>query len=267
VPTLNQRGDGAQGKDREGLTRREFTQDTLRYLLTFSLLDSLCHRDLFSAEVKPLTDAWLRQAHEIGKDLKSQKLQQLEWQKRTEALLAKVDLEDLLEFIDFDAMVKNAKAPKHGGEQSLDVRLPKTEGLPQKTSFGKQVFRLEEGSSVVPHGHNNMATAFLILKGKFRGRHFDRVEDHDEHLIIRPTIDKSFGPGDFSTVSDFKDNIHWFKAIDASAFIFNIHVLGVNPGSDKVTGRVYIDPQGEKLDDGLIRAPRIARSEARRLYG
>ena len=65
---------------------------------------------------------------------------------------------------------------------------------------------------MVPHGHNNMATAFIILKGDFHGRHYDRLEDEQDHVIIRSTIDKQFGPGGFSTISDFKDNVHWFKA-------------------------------------------------------
>jgi hypothetical protein len=37
-----------------------------------------------------------------------------------------------------------------------------------------------------------MATAFLILKGEFHGRHYDRVADEDEHMLIKPTIDRKF---------------------------------------------------------------------------
>ena len=119
----------------------------------------------------------------------------------------------------------------------------------------------------MPHGHNNMATAFLILKGEFRGRHYDRVEDEDQHIIIKPTIDRKFVAGQYSTVTDLKDNVHWFKSVSEPAFIFNIHALNVNPGSQKRTGRVYVDPQGEKLQGGLVRAKRINHKEAHELYG
>src|SRR5206468_4696834 len=112
----------------------------------------------------------------------------------------------------------------------------------------------DKGRSVVPHGHNNMATAFLILKGDLHGRHYDRLEDQKEHVLIKPTIDRPFKPGECSTVSDYKDNVHWFQATSESAFIFNIHVLNVRPDSGEATGRVYLDPNGEKLKDGLIRA-------------
>ena len=85
-------------------------------------------------------------------------------------------------------------------------------GLPKNPVFGRQIFAMKKGRSVVPHGHDNMATGFLVLKGDFRGRHYDRLEDHADHYLIRPTIDRAFKPGEFSTISDHKDNIHWFTA-------------------------------------------------------
>jgi hypothetical protein len=133
--------------------------------------------------------------------------------------------------------------------------------------FGKQIFALKKDRSVVPHGHNNMATAFLILKGDLQGRHYDRLEDHEDHYVIKPTIDRKFGPGGCSTVSDYKDNIHWFQALTEPAYIFNIHVLNVNPDNREPTGRLYLNPHGEKLKGGLIRAPRIGYKEAHELFG
>ena len=65
-------------------------------------------------------------------------------------------------------------------------------GLPVKLPFGGQIFAMSKGRSVVPHGHDNMATGFLVVKGNFRGRHYDRLEDHSDHYIIRPTIDREF---------------------------------------------------------------------------
>jgi hypothetical protein len=111
-----------------------------------------------------------------------------------------------------------------------------------------------------------MATAFLVLRGEFHGRHYDRVEDHKDHMIIRPTIDRGFEPGDYSTVSDHKDNVHWFTANSETGFIFNIHVLNVDPTAKK-NGRVYVDPNGEKLSDDRIKAPKIKSAEAFNKFG
>jgi len=245
------------------VSRRDFHQQTLGSLLTWSLLETLFTRDAFSKELKPLTAMWLAELNSWSLDLKGKKLQALQWQEKVEQLYATVDLHDLLKFIDFEKLSKNIKPIEHG-EVSLRPTLPKVAGLPTELVFGHQVFALKQGRSVAPHGHDNMATAFLILKGEFHGRHYDRLEDKADHMIITPTIDRDFGPGGCSTVTDIKDNVHWFKAKTDEAFIFNIHVMSVNPGR---TGRIYIDPDGEKLAGGKIKARKIDHIEANKLYG
>ena len=208
---------------------------------------------------------WLKDVNDWSQDIKGQKLPQVEWQKKVDELLGQADLADTLKFLDFEKLTANLKF-KDQGELSLRATLPKVEGLPTSLVFGHQVFALSKDRSVVPHGHNNMATAFLILKGAFRGRHYDRLEDDGQFMIIRPTVDRGFSTGEHSTVSDFKDNIHWFTATSEQAFIFNIHVNGIDPAR-KDTGRVYLDPNGEKLSDGRIRAKRVTSGEVYKLYG
>lgn len=248
------------------LSRREFSQQALGSLLTFSLLDTLFQRDAFADSVKPLTVRWLADVNQLGTDLKDEKLKQLEWQKKIKELFSQVELPELLKLVDFDKLTKNVAMPDHGA-RSLSFKFQEIEGVPTKLVFGKQIFALKKDRSVIPHGHNNMATAFLILKGDFQGRHYDRLEDLPEHMLIRPTIDEKFGPGGCSTVSDFKDNVHWFKSLSESAFIFNIHVNNINPKASEATGRVYLDPNGEKLSDGRIKARLIGYDESNKLYG
>ena len=247
------------------ISRRTFTQGTLGSLLTFSLLETLFARDAFAAEVKPVTAAWLAKVNSITQELRGKKIKQTEWQTQVESLLGKVDLADVLKFIDFDKLTKDFRF-RDKGERAIRPNFPEVEGLPTNRVYGHQMFGLKRGQSVVPHGHNNMATAFLILKGKFQGRHYDRLEDDKTHMIIRPTIDRAFGPGEYSTVSDYKDNVHWFKATSEVGFIFNIHVLNVDPQVKK-RGRVYIDPAGEKLSGGRIKARKLKTAEAYKLYG
>ncbi len=245
------------------LTRRDFQQQAIGSLLTWSLLETLFKRDAFAQEVKPIAAKWLAELNSWSMDLKGKKLEQLQWQEKVEQLYATVDLPDLLKFLDFEKLAKEVK-PKERGEVSLRATLPKVEGLPTELVFGHQIFALNKDRSVVPHGHDNMATAFLILKGDFHGRHYDRIEDTTDHMIITPTIDREFGPGGCSTVTDIKDNVHWFKAKSDMAFIFNIHVMSVKPGK---TGRVYIDPNGEKIAGGRIKARKIDHREAEHMYG
>ena len=247
------------------LTRRQFGQDTLAALVTYSLLDMLVARDAFGNETKALAAKWLKDLNELSQDVKGKKFSQVEWQKKVDSLFEQVDLADTLKFLDFDKLTANLKY-RDQGELSLKPKLPQVEGLPTSLVFGHQVFALTKDRSVVPHGHNNMATAFLILKGDFRGRHYDRLEDDGQFMIIRPSLDRGFTAGEHSTVSDYKDNVHWFTATSDQAFIFNIHIMNVDP-EIKNTGRVYIDPNGEKLSDNRIRAKRVSSAEVYKLYG
>ncbi len=248
------------------LSRREFTQATLGSLLGYSLLETIFRQDAFADEVKPLAIEWLKQVNSLAADVRDQKLKQVEWQKQIEALFQKIDPADVLPLIDFDALTKDLKIVDNGAN-SLRPKFPKIEGLPTEYVFGRQVFALKKGRSVVPHGHDNMATAFLILKGDFHGRLYDRVKDEKSHILIKPTTDREFHRGEASSISDDKDNVHWFQAKSETAFIFNIHVLNVRPGKGEATGRVYLDPNGEKLADGLIRAKRLEHKQAHEIYG
>jgi hypothetical protein len=250
----------------ETQSRRRFNSQALGSLLTLSLLETVCRYDLFADEIRPGALGWLADVNQLARDLKGQKLEQVAWQQKVEELTTKASLPDVLKLIDFDRLTAKVDFAERG-ERSLRVSFPSVEGVPAELSFGKQIFALKKDRSVVPHGHNNMATAFLILKGDLRGRHYDRIKDEPGHMIIKPTIDRKFVPGECSTVSDYKDNVHWFQAITEPAFIFNIHVMDVNPESKLKTGRVYLDPEGEKLSDGKIRARLIDYDEANRLYG
>jgi hypothetical protein len=248
-------------------SRRAFTQQALGSILTFSLLETLVRHDLFAAEVKPLTTRWLTDVNQLGLDLKGEKIDQPTWQKKVEELLGQVELADLLTFIDFERLAASTSLAERG-ERSIRFSFPKVEGVPSDLSFGKQIFALKKDRSVVPHGHNNMATAFIILKGDLRGRHYDRVKDEDTHMLIKPTIDRKFTPGEFSTVSDYLNNVHWFTALTEPAYIFNLHLMDVvKPGTKLQTGRVYVDPEGEKIEGGLTRAKLIDYQQAHEMYG
>ncbi|HIG82624.1 MAG TPA: hypothetical protein EYG31_05020 [Porticoccaceae bacterium] len=251
------------------ILRRNFTKNSVKTILSISLLEHLCATDLLAAKDKYTAKKWLHSVHEIGLSVKETKISQIQWQKQIEELFQnKIELNELLKLINFDQIEKSAKFVDNGA-RSIRPNLPKSNGYPERLVFGSQVFALKKGRSVVPHGHNNMATAFIVLKGNFHGRHYDRISDEKDHMIIKPTIDDKFGPGQTSSISDEKDNVHWFKAENEPAFIFNIHVLGLpnKKGAPKRTGRLYIDPEGEKLGNGLIRAPFIDSKKAHQKYG
>lgn len=247
------------------MDRRYFGKQTLGSLLTFSLLETVFASDALAETVKPIAAKWLAEVNDMSVDLKGKKLKQVQWQSQVEQLFAQVDLTEFLSYVNFDKLTANMKF-RERGERAFRAKFPEVEGLPTKLVFGHQFFALQKDRSVAPHGHNNMATAFLVLKGEFQGKHYDRLEDLEDHMIVRPTIDRKFTPGEYSTISDFKDNVHWFKATSDSGYIFNIHVLNVDPANKK-RGRVYIDPHGEKLAGGRIKAEKLKTGEALKRFG
>ncbi len=248
-------------------TRRTFNTRLLGSLAAYGLIETLFHGDAIADAVKPVIHAWLRDLHELTKSLKvDHKMKDTEFQAKLEDLYKRVDLPELLRFLDLDRLEKTTKLPDNGA-RSLGIDLRKVEGLPGQLYFGKQIFCMKKGRSVVPHGHSNMCTGFIVLRGDFEGKHYDRVEDHADHYLIKPTLDRVFKPGEFSTVSDHKDNVHWFKAIGETGFIFNIHVMGYDPAIKEATGRLYLDPIGEKTKGGLIVAKKMTSEECHKKYG
>jgi hypothetical protein len=248
------------------VSRRAFTQQALQALTGVALIEGLAAHRLFGADVRPIMEAWLVELNTMSRDIKEQKLKDVAFQKTLEDLYRRVDLPALLKTLDFERISAGVNYPAKGAK-SLPADFNNVSGLPTELVFGRQIFALRKGRSVVPHGHNNMATGFLILSGKLRGRHYDRLEDNTDHYIVRPTIDRAFSPGEYSTVSDHKDNVHWFQAESDTAFIFNIHVMDTNPENPNRSARVYVDPLGEKLAGGLYKAPKITYGKANELYG
>src|SRR5204863_6489889 len=145
------------------------------------------------------------------------KLEDTEFQTKLEELYKSVDLPALLQFVELDRIAERAKLPDNGAF-SAGFDLNKVEGLKNLT-FGKQIFCLKKGRAVVPHGHENMCTGFIVLRGTFRGRHYDRLETQKDHYIIKPTIDRTFDRGEASTISDHKDNVHWFHCTSDTGYI------------------------------------------------
>lgn len=246
-------------------TRRQFSAQVLGSLVAYGLIQTLWSRDLFAAEVKPTIEAWLKDLAEMSADLKGQKLTDLKFQAKMEELYKTVDLKALCGLVKLDDIEKKVKLPDRGASSS-GFDLKGVQGLPEVV-FGRQVFGCKKGRSIVPHGHQNMCTGFIVLKGEWEGRHYDRVETEKDHHLIKPTIDQKFTAGDVSTISDHKDNVHWFKATSDVGFIFNVHVVGYDPTIKGTSGRLYLDPDGEKVKGGLIRAPKMTSEECHKKYG
>ena len=248
------------------LTRRQFGASMAGSVLTFGLLDMLWSQNLFAESVKPIMAQWFKDLNSIGNDLHGQKLKDVEFQAKMEELYRKVDLAELVSFVDLSGIKQRMDLPDNGA-LSANFDLSKVDGLPKELSFGRQIFCMKKDRAIVPHGHSNMCTGFIVLQGNFHGKHYDKLETADDHYIIKPTIDSQFQPGGVTTISDHKDNVHWFKCTSETGYIFNAHFVDYDPTIKIPTGRLYLDPEGEKLADGLIKAPKMTSEQCHAKFG
>jgi hypothetical protein len=248
------------------MERRNFLQAAAGTLLGLGLVQRLARAQAVQGSLRPFLRPWLQQLDDVSAAAGSGAVKPVEWQEEIDRLLARVDRDDLLAAIDFEALASRVQFPP-AAESMTRLYFHDGEGRLQPLRFRPYLFALREGVAVVPHGHHNMLTLHLVLQGRAHVRHFDRVEDGSTHLVIRQTGDAVAEPGQVSSISDDKDNVHWFRALSPRVFMFNVGVYGVDPG--KPSGeRDYVDPvRGEKLADGLVRAPRLDRAQAYALYG
>lgn len=234
--------------------------------LTFYLVKTLSGGQMLGAKVQPIAAKWLREVEGLTSELRGRKILPVEWQEKMEDLFGHIDLTDLLRSIDY---AKLARAPlfPEDHESALELEFPRVKGLPSELTYVPMFVALKKGRAIVPHGHHNMVSMHMMLDGEVRARHYQKRGGDDKHLVVEPTLDKTFVRGDLSTISDEHNNVHWFKALTDSVFMLNVAVFGID-GTKNFTGRDYLDPLGgQKLGDGTIRARRLTDKEAFRLYG
>ena len=139
------------------------------------------------------------------------------------------------------------------GVHTKPIKFPKLEGLPERTVFVKKLFGMKKDRAIIPHGHSNMASAHLVLKGEMHLRHYEKIRKEESNLIIRPSIDKIVSLGESSSISDEKDNVHWFVANTESAFTFDIIILDLKGKAYDIHNLDIYEKQ--ELSDGTLRVP------------
>ncbi len=232
-------------------------------MLKFSSLLLLNNHTIFTKPNKYGYDKLSKNIQSLSRSLIRREISQEKWQSSVEMMLHQVNLKEVIQNIDLDNILKYSQ------RKTKDVSIYPLGGpirMGKYQQLKQQLFIVKKNHSIVPHGHNYMTSGFLIIKGGFQGRHYERIQDEKHHLIIEPTIDQNFLIGEYSTISDYRNNIHWFEANSDYGVILNIHVKNLRRGPKK-PGRVYIDPQGERLKGNYIRAKRISRKVAYQKFG
>lgn len=246
------------------MDRREFTNGVLATVTSFALIDSLFSFNAIGKNIKPITDHWAIKLNEFCSDLKTDSITTLQWQQKIEELYAKVELEEILKFIDFENLIKGFEYPDLG-VSTKTVKFPKLGGLPERTVFVKKIFGMKKDRAIIPHGHSNMASAHLILNGEMHLRHYEKIHQDGQNLIIKPTIDQIAKLGESSSISDEKDNVHWFIANSKTAFTFDVIMLDLNNKNYDIHNLdIY---ESKDLRNGTLEVPILDVQTALKKYG
>ncbi|HKV09606.1 MAG TPA: hypothetical protein VJ725_15795 [Thermoanaerobaculia bacterium] len=246
------------------MNRREFTKGLLGTIASYSLLETLVSRDLFADAIKPVVGHWVGGLHEVSRDLRTGTISPAMWQAKIKELFDRVELSEMLRFIDFDKLIAGFEYPDLG-VNTKQIPFPKLEGVPEDLAFYRKIFGMKKDRAIIPHGHKNMVSCHYVLQGEFHLRHYEKIEEDASHMVIEPTIDQVAKVGSHSSISDEKNNIHWLKANTETAFTFDVLVVDLNGDKWDVDN---IDPYGaEKIAGGRLRVRKLPLEEALAKYG
>lgn len=203
---------------------------------------------------------------------------------RLDEYYRKLEPEPLKHDIDFDTKVKQLDRP---GGYKIDILAidgptnPKSPpgrfdlwrrrfGLLRRLGIRSDLLILRNGEVIPPHGHCRVVSGFYLLEGRVAVRHYDRVKEVGDKLLVRKVLDTDLGPGGFTTNSEFFQNIHWLQGLADRSYLFRVTVTDTPTlawaGANRATNsRLYLDPTGEADDSAIIQAPYVTEEFAKRL--
>lgn len=233
-------------------------------LTSIAFLDLLFTNNLFGFPIKAISTNWLKELHTMCKDLKTAKINQIEWQKQIAEFHNKLPLTDLLKLIDYENAVRTLQYPDKG-VVTKDPIFPKVEGISENYSFTGRIFGMKRERAIIPHGHKNMSSCHRVLNGEVLLKQYDRIRDEGEYMIIKKTIEETGSAGSFSSISDSKNNVHWLVTNTAYAHTFDVIVAGLH---DKQTEIDNIDMyQAQKVEKDFLKVKKLYWKEALEKYG
>ncbi|MDC3955095.1 hypothetical protein KEG38_14615 [Polyangium jinanense] len=204
-----------------------------------------------SAERRAAENVFLA-AREASRALAEGRFSSATWQELVEQAFRGVTPEEIARAIDIESLLARAPAASRGAAVvPFSTTLPGDDGPRLVT----KLFVLRAGRANPPHAHDNMVSMHYVLRGRFRVRHYDRVRDEPGGIVLRPTIDRVLGPGEATSISDERDNVHWHVA-ETDGVLLDVLCADLE---GRPTDTHLVDPvRAELLEGGLLRARRLS---------
>lgn len=237
---------------------------THRRALLTALFASLASRDAWAGGTPAPIDEWRREITGLRDALTAGDINQAAWIDGIERANERVPIAELVAYLDLDWMA-----------QRLPARLSSVaDAAPAYTNGNAfvRVFGMRRGAGLLPHVHNGMVSAHLVVAGAFHVRTHNRVRDLDNAVVLRPSQDRTIGVGATLMMSDDVDNHHWLVACEDRSFTLDVAVFHLPPGErtrlpSTFENTILIDPTARPERDGTLIAPVLSVEAAVAKFG
>ncbi len=229
---------------------------------------TLCRSQAIAGGVPNALDQWAQGVADLNRDLAAGRIPLTAWQDQMAALDMGIDLASLRSYLDFERLTAAMTFPEKLA-QTADPKFPEQINVAGiERAWFIRFFGMRRGGAIIPHVHNNMVSAHLVLDGQFHARTFDREADmpdpSGDSVMLRPKLDDTLKPGQMITMSDDRDNCHWLVSEADRSFTFDVGVVDLSKSrlytlpANKYS-MIFVDPIAEEQDGyGLVRAPVIS---------
>jgi hypothetical protein len=255
--------------DRSGMAARDANRREFLMISGMTILIGALAKSSAWAGGRPAAmDAWARQVVGLKDDLLSGRIGVADWQSRIELLNRSVPLAELTAYLDIDGLTRDFKYPSLLADIANPVLPPDIVGEAGMKRWFVRIFGMRQGGAIIPHVHNEMVSAHLVVSGSFRARTHDRIRDLSDAVVLRQTRDAELTPGEIISMSDKRDNQHWLVAKENRSITFDVGIVDV-PASwsyglkANEYNMIFVDPTNPPQSDGTIVAPILTFEQAK----
>lgn len=206
-------------------------------------------------------DVWARELVGLNEALRDGAIGVAEWQRRVEALNGGVDVAALTRYLDVETLTRDFAYRSRLADIVDPVLPPEIAG--DKRQWFIRIFGMRRGGVVIPHVHNNMVSAHLVISGVFHTRTANRVRDVEDAVVLRPTRHEDIGAGGVISMSDVRDNHHWLLAREDRSMTFDVGVTGLAANREygheaNRYNMIHVDADQPAERDGTVIAPTMS---------
>jgi len=234
----------------------------LRRDVLTALIATLAAPQAWAGAPPNAVQVWMRRVGDLRDALREGEIDQRAWLAGVERANAAVPIQDLAAHLNLDSVRRLPRSLSSFRDIAAD-------GGATDDAFIR-VFGMRRGACLLPHVHNGMVSAHLVVSGAFHVRTHDRVRDLDDAVVLRPTRDEIVGVGGMVMMSDTQDNQHWLVAREDRSFTLDIAVFQLPHAHGleaKFENTLLVDPLQRPERDGTIVAPLLSFEAAMARFG